>query len=132
MFNMFMLLGWNVGLETASIETTGEGKYSSVKGSDAPKLWATGEHETVLRYVEQDARMTRDLFVQLASSTDPTMRWRTKSGRGNSRQARARPGRWNPLWSVDQTLKTVEPPEVASFMTDPLTLKGFLEFWNDD
>jgi len=132
MFNMFMHLGWNVGLETASIETTGEGKYSGVKGSDAPRLWAAGEHETVLKYVEQDARRTRDLFITLSSSTTPAMRWRTKSGRGQPRHARARPDRWNPLWSVDQTLKTVEPPEVASFMTDPPTIKGFLEFWNDD
>jgi len=132
MFNMFMLLGWNVGLETACIETTGEGKYSGVKGKDASKLWAAGEHETVLKYVEQDARMTRDLFVRLASDTDPTMRWRTKSGRGNSRQARARPGKWNPLWSVDRTLREVEPPEVASFMTNPPTIKSFFEFWDND
>lgn len=132
MFNMFMLLGWPVGLETASIETTGEGKYSGVKGKDAPKLWAEGGHGKVLKYVEQDARMTRDLFVALSSSTDPIIRWRTKGGRGSPRQARGRPDGWSPLWSVDRTLKDVEPPEVASFMTDPLTLKGFLEFWNDD
>ncbi len=132
MFNMFMLLGWPVGLETASIETTGEGKYSDIKGSDTPKLWAAGEHEKVLKYVEQDARMTRDLFVTLSSSTPPTMRWRTKSGRGQPRHARTRFGKWSPLWSVDQTLKTVEPPEVASFMTNPPTIKGFLEFWDND
>lgn len=132
MFNMFMLLGWPVRLETASIETTGEGKYSSVKGSLAPKLWAEGKHEEVLKYVEQDARMTRDLFVTLSSSTPPMMRWRTKGGRGSPRQARGRPDGWSPLWSVDRTLKTVEPPEVASFMTDPPTIKSFFEFWNDD
>lgn len=127
MFNVYMALGYNTPLSTTCKETIGKGKLDGMSGGSAPELWQKGEHELVLDYAREDAVITRDLYLHLQET--PTIKWRTKRGRGAPRQLRAN-RRWHPLWSVAKMLEA-EPPEVPRWMTNkPITLKSFLEEWN--
>lgn len=125
MFNVFMALGYNIGLNTYSTETLGIGKMQGISGAKAPVVWQSGDHERVLKYVEQDAAVTRDLYLRLVESR--VSRWRTQRGQGQMRILSATVD-WSPEWSVERMLKK-SPPEPAYWMTRPPTLKSFLEDW---
>ena len=129
MFNMFMALGYGVGLGTACQETLGKGKLMS--GKEAPKEWKDGDRLQVLEYVKEDARLTIELYQYLLTQARPLIKWRTRKGYGNLKQMRAGPD-WNQTWSVKSTLNLTGPPPLAHFMTDPPTLTDYLGEWNSE
>lgn len=129
MFNMFMALGYGVGLGTACKETIGKGKLMA--GKEAPKEWKDGDRLQVLEYVKEDAILTREIYQHLSAQSKPLIKWRTRKGYGNLKQMRAAPD-WNPTWSVHHTLDTSPPPPLATFMTDPPTLTDYLGEWNGE
>ena len=129
MFNMFMALGYGVGLGTACKETIGRGKLMS--GKDAPTEWKDGDRLQVLEYVKADAILTREIYQYLSLQAKPLIKWRTRKGYGNLKQMRAASD-WNPTWSVHHTLNVSPPPPLATFMTDPPTLTDYLGEWNGE
>ena len=129
MFNIFMALGYGVGLGTACQETLGKGKLMS--GKEAPKEWKDGDRLQVLEYVKQDARLTTEIYQHLLAQAKPLIKWRTRKGYGNLKQMRAALD-WNPTWSVRHTLDSSPPPQLASFMKNPPTLTDYLGEWNGE
>jgi hypothetical protein len=82
-----------------------------MSGLLAPELWARGEYDQVLQYVEQDARCT----LELAEACEHSGRLRWISRRGGSRNMPLPKG-----WlSVDEALKLPLPD--TSWMTKPIS-----------
>jgi hypothetical protein len=79
MFHAFCQLGHGVGLDAAAKGMGLAGKLGSIKGADAPMLWAQGKREEVLRYVAQDVRTTLDLARVCEGCGE--LRWVARSGR---------------------------------------------------
>lgn len=127
MFNAYMHLGWNIGLNTACKETCGIQKSGFANGAEAPQAWHDGRHLEVIEYCKNDAEITLALYNALR--LDLPLKWKTRSGKGKLRVLRGRRD-WQPTWSVSRMLKK-EPPPLASFMDKPITLKSFLDIWNE-
>ena len=73
MFHVFCEKGYPVSLEKAARGMGLAGKTDGMNGALAPTLWQYGEHETVLKYLEQDVRIT--LALALAGERERTLRW---------------------------------------------------------
>ena len=92
MFHVVCSQGHYLSLQKAAIGMSLTGKLSDVSGADVPRLWAAGEHELVMAYNVQDARVT----VELAAAGDGAraLRWMTQRGRPTSM---ALPEGWLPV-----------------------------------
>jgi hypothetical protein len=73
MFHVFCEKGYPVSLEKAARGMGLAGKTDGMKGAFAPAMWQQGEHEAVLKYLEQDVRIT--LALALAGERERTLRW---------------------------------------------------------
>lgn len=79
MFHFFCIHGYPLGLDAAAKGMHLSGKSQDVSGSKAPAMWASGEFQLVLDYVQQDVRAT--LQVGLAVEKDQGLSWTAKSGK---------------------------------------------------
>jgi len=110
MFHIVCVKGFPVGLAKAASGMGLAGKLDGVTGSDAPRLWAQGEHDTVMKYVAQDVRATFSLACECEKQK--TFRWRTRRG---SLGQMALPHGW---LSVTEASKLPLPD--TSWMSTPL------------
>ena len=100
-FNMFCDMGYGIGLQTAADALNIHGKLEGMHGSLAPLMWnasfpatdeetaemaATGfergsldAQELCIKYVEQDAKATYDIYMALAEIDG--MHWTTRAGK---------------------------------------------------
>lgn len=115
MFHVFCEKGHYLALDTAAKGMGIQGKAMGMTGKDAPRLWAQGDHQKVLDYLEQDVRTTADLA--LAGDQSRTFEW--TSQRGNLQQFEL-PSGWR---SVQDALKIEEPD--TSWMTNPPRREDF-------
>ena len=136
----FMLMslcgkGWPTGLN-ALAEYAGSQKLKSVTlkdgsalndmhGAVAPQLWADGEYEAVLTYLNQDVKST--LAIAQKALDIGYLGWHSSTGRfwsvGLSQD--------NTLPTVDQTLKWPRPN--TSWMTNPINPDSLAQWaWESD
>lgn len=80
MFQVVCQLGHMLSLDAAAKGMGLSGKTEGVSGLLVPELWARGEFDQVLRYVQQDARCT----LELAEACERNGRLRWNSRRGGS------------------------------------------------
>jgi len=78
MFHAFAVMGFPVALDRAARGMDIGGKFEGISGALAPRLWAEGQTETVMRYVAQDVRMLAALAE--ACERCGEMRWVTRKG----------------------------------------------------
>ncbi len=110
MFQVVCQLGHVLSLDAAAKGMRLRGKTEGMSGQLAPELWARGEYDQVLQYVEQDARCT----LGLAEACERNGRLRWISRRGGARDMPLPKG-----WlSVDEALKLPLPD--TSWMTNPI------------
>jgi hypothetical protein len=76
MFQVVCSEGYGVALQKAAEGLRLPGKPDGMSGKDAPSLWAQGNHEAVLRYNIEDARLA--LRVLEASQALGELRWVTR------------------------------------------------------
>jgi hypothetical protein len=115
MFQVVCQLGHVLSLDAAAKGMRLRGKIEDVSGQLAPELWARGEYDQVLQYVEQDARCT----LELAEACERNGRLRWVSRRGGSRDMPLSKG-----WlRVDKALKLPLPD--TSWMTSPIKRERF-------
>ncbi|MGA9533929.1 MAG: ribonuclease H-like domain-containing protein [Anaerolineales bacterium] len=118
--------GWYLSLQKA-LEGAGlSGKLKHValsdgsaidemNGAQAPGLWAAGEHEAVLAYLEQDVVQLLALAEQVAARGE--IRW--TSNKGNLQRVPL-----SRLLTVQECFRIPEPD--TSWMTDPPTREQFV------
>jgi hypothetical protein len=120
MFHVVCQLGHVLSLDAAAKGMRLGGKIEGMSGLLAPELWARGEYDQVLQYVEQDARCT----LELAEACEHNHRLRWISGRGKPRDMPLPKG-----WlSIDEAL-TLPLPD-TSWMTNPMKRERFTK-WLD-
>ena len=108
------LKGFPVGLE-AIVKGMGlSGKTEGMSGALAPPMWAEGRCDEVLEYVQQDARAT--LRVALEIEKRKGLMWIAKSGRCNSLPIPK-------LLTAAEALQLPEPD--TSWMTEPIPRSRF-------
>jgi hypothetical protein len=118
--------GWYLSLQKA-LEGAGlSGKLKQVAlsdgsildgmdGAQAPRLWASGEHEAVLAYLEQDVAQLLELAHHAAARQE--IRW--ISNAGNPQRVR-----FPRLLTVDECFNIPEPD--TSWMSDPPSREQFV------
>lgn len=79
MFHFFCIQGYPLGLDTAAKGMHLPGKSKDVSGAEAPQLWADGQFQSVLNYVQQDVRTT--LQVAHAVEHAQGLSWTARSGK---------------------------------------------------
>lgn len=79
MLHFLCLQGYPVGLDTAAKGMRVSGKTEGMDGAKAPVMWANGEYDAVLEYVEQDCITT--LEMALAVEKHGYLQWTSKRGR---------------------------------------------------
>lgn len=77
MLQLFCQRGFPVGLAKVA-EALGVAEAKLMKGADAPKQWAAGNHQLVLDYVAGDCRITEAVTARIGS--ERALRWRTQRG----------------------------------------------------
>jgi hypothetical protein len=79
MFHVFCLKGYPLGLDKAAKGMGLKGKPPGITGEMAPRMWAEGQYQQVLDYVQQDVRT----LLELAHAIDleRQLRWVSNSGR---------------------------------------------------
>ena len=108
MFHLFCVKGYRLGLDAAAKGMGLPGKTPGMTGADAPRLWAKGKHQQVLKYLAQDVRTT--LNLALACELRRALLW--TSQRGNPMELDL-PAGW---LTVQEASKLVEPD--TSWMTN--------------
>ncbi|MGQ0552840.1 MAG: ribonuclease H-like domain-containing protein [Planctomycetota bacterium] len=78
MFQVVCEKGHRLSLAKAAQGMALPGKLSGVSGADAPRLWASGEHQRVLAYCQQDVRLTAELAA--AGDESAALLWITQRG----------------------------------------------------
>ena len=109
MFHVFCIKGFAVALESAAQGIGSPGKLDGMHASMAPQLWAQGQTDKVLEYVERDCAVT--LAVALTNERQGFFAWLTRRG---SRSRLELPQGWLP---VRRALCLSEPD--TSWMTTP-------------
>jgi hypothetical protein len=79
MFHVVCSLGHYIALGKAAEALGIPGKAEGISGHDAPALWAAGEHDRVLEYNMQDARLT--LTVAEEAERRGRLLWVTRRGK---------------------------------------------------
>jgi hypothetical protein len=110
MFQVLCQLGHVLSLDAAAKGMKLSGKIDGMSGMLAPEMWGRGEHEQVLKYVEQDARCTREL----AEAAESSGRLRWISQRGGTRDMPL-PNGW---LTVEQAMQLPKPD--TSWMKNPI------------
>jgi len=110
MFQVFASRGHYLSLAKASKGLGLAGKLNGTNGADAPKLWDQGQHQHVLEYVAQDARVTLD--VAQAVEQHKEIKWISDKGRLNIISI----AQW---LTVNESLNLPEPD--TSWMDSPPT-----------
>lgn len=118
MFQVVCQLGHLLSLDAAAKGMGLGGKTEGMSGLLAPELWARGEFDQVLQYVEQDARCTVELAE--ASESDRQLRWISQRGKSCDMPL---PKGW---LSVCEALKLPLPD--TSWMTDPIKRERITEW----
>lgn len=77
-FQMFCERGFMIGLNAMAQALGLPGKTEGMSGDKAPTLWAQGQEEKVLEYVEQDVITTLDVYEEIPKQRK--VRWITKAG----------------------------------------------------
>jgi hypothetical protein len=79
MFHVFCLKGYPLGLDKAAKGMGLKGKPPGISGEMAPRMWAEGQFQEVLDYVQQDV----NTLLELAHAIDleRQLRWLSNSGR---------------------------------------------------
>lgn len=114
MLHVHCLKGFPIGLDAVAKGMGLVGKLDGVNGAKAPYLWAAGEYETVLEYVQQDVRTTLEVALEVEKRGSLT--WIAKSGRRNALPI--------PKWlSVSEALALPEPD--TSWMAEPMPRSQF-------
>ena len=120
MFHVFCLKGYPLGLDKAAKGMGLKGKPPGITGEMAPKMWAEGQYQQVLDYVQQDVRT----LLELAHAIDleRQLRWVSNSGRP---QRLSLPSGW-------LTVKEVQnlPLPDTSWMSNPWPRSKFTK-WLD-
>jgi hypothetical protein len=109
MFHVFCLQGYPLGLDKAAKGMGLMGKPPGMSGALAPPMWAAGQRQEVLRYLEGDVRTT--LALAKAAEEQRTLRW--VSQRGKPMELRL-PHGW-----LTVRLATALPPPDTSWMSNP-------------
>ena len=78
LFHVLCSQGHFIGLQKAAEGMGLPGKAGGMSGSEAPVLWAAGQHAKVLEYCVQDVRLT--LAIAEAASRSKSLSWRTQRG----------------------------------------------------
>ena len=119
-FHMFCVKGYMIGLQAAAEGCGFEGKLQEdgVEGARAAEFWAgtPEQQDLVLRYVEQDARMTADVYRYLMEYGE--LPWTSRRGKANT-------------WRFDELLMPLQAMELpepdTSWMTrEPWTREKFI------
>jgi hypothetical protein len=113
MFQFFNQRGFPVGLASVA-QAMGTPAKTLMTGAEAPRHWQDGNHELVMEYVMDDARMTNAIVRQILEKKE--LRWVTKKG-SVSREPMA------VLKPVHQVLRDPKPDQ--SWMADPLPREKF-------
>jgi len=79
MFHFFCANGYAIGLDRAARGMGLPGKPEGMDGAMAPRLWAEGQHQTVLSYVEQDVRLTLGIADKALEIGE--LHWISRQGR---------------------------------------------------
>ena len=109
MFHVFCLQGYPLGLDKAAKGMGLVGKPPGMSGALAPPMWAAGQRQEVLRYLEGDVRTT--LALAKAAEEQRALRW--VSQRGKPMELRL-PHGW-----LTVRLATALPPPDTSWMSNP-------------
>ena len=113
-FQMLCQLGFMCGLNTAAQAMGDGGKTEGMSGALAPVMWAESAdaQKKVLEYVEQDARITADLYKSVVQRRK--MYWTTSRGKKSV---------WYPRLNGDRLLTVKEsqkePLPDIGWMSDP-------------
>lgn len=118
MFHIVCAKGFPVGLERAAQGLGLPGKPPGMEGSQAPQLWARGEHQKVLDYVSQDVRLALQIAVKCEEAKEFV--WLTQKG---SRGTMPLVGGWKTVREAMQL-----PLPDTSWMKTPMTRESFLEW----
>jgi len=118
MFQVVCQLGYMLSLQAAAEGMRIGGKLDGMNGQMVPAMWANGEHQRVLEYVEQDALAT----LELANAVEENGRldWISRRGRPCDMPLR------NGWLSVANALRLPLPD--TSWMTNPVTRGSFVEW----
>ena len=113
-FQMLCERGYMVGLNTAAQAMNVGHKLEGVKGALAPQMWRGSREgqDLVLKYVEQDAVITHDLYAMIVENG--LMNWRTRKGKLSTWSPQMEPSR---LLFVDECLELALPD--TSWMDSP-------------
>jgi hypothetical protein len=114
MFQFFCQRGFPVGLAKVA-DAMGIPEAKLMKGEDAPKRWAAGEHQLVLDYVAGDCRITEAVVGRIQA--EGAVRWRTQRGTISSEPMRT-------LLPVHALLDSPLPD--TSWMSEPLPRAKFM------
>lgn len=115
MFHVFCDRGFPVALERAAQAFGFKAKPPGMSGLLAPRLWAEGRHDEVLRYVEHDVSAT--LRLGLMSEGARQFKWITRRGQTGSMDL---PHGW---LTVREAMKLPEPD--TSWMDHPIPRERF-------
>lgn len=118
-FLVHCLKGFPVGLDAIARGMGLQGKTEGMDGSLAPKYWAEGKYAEVLAYVQQDARTTLSVALEIESIGG--LYWIAKSGRRNHLHIPR-------LLTVTEALWLPEPD--TRWMSDPMPRSRFTEWMN--
>lgn len=116
---MHCLRGFPVGLDAICAGMGIKGKIEGMDGAKAPQLWHDGQYDKVLEYVQQDAKCTLEVALEIEKHR--VLRW--VSQRGNLKmQVMPR------LMPVREALRLPEPN--TSWMDSPRSREAFTEWMN--
>jgi len=115
MFHILCQLGYCISLGAVAKGMGLAGKAGGMTGADAPRLWAEGKRQQVLRYVTQDAQTTLALAEMCES--ERVLRWVARSGR---QRQMALPKGWLPVILAQRL-----PEPITFWMTAPLSRQKF-------
>lgn len=107
--------GYRMGLKTAAMACGSiKGTAEMESGAAAPEMWAAGQYDTVLAYVEQDAVATAEILEYLLNNRG--FSWISKKGYTNLFKL---PGHVKTIYdlTVEKVLTWREPD--TSWMSDP-------------
>lgn len=109
-------MGYSVSLAAMAEALGVPGKLEGTSGKDAPELWAQGEYDRVLQYVERDALCAYDVYEQLVI-TKHLPSWVNRHGKRTS-------AKWDGFWTCrvddEERMMTVQDtldyriPEVSN------------------
>ena len=121
MFHVFCLQGYPLGLDKAAKGMGLVGKPPGMSGALAPPMWAAGQRQEVLRYLEEDVRTT--LALAKAAEEQRALRW--VSQRGKPMELRLPHG-----WLTVRQATALPSPDI-SWMSNPWPRSKFTG-WLDD